>query len=87
METPSFEKPEVWATEIAAVNGLSGAGADDAGLGSIVDSVREVVWKAGGNTGASSKTKTKKAPKKPAAKKGRKKPKQGDSDPEGEYSG
>ncbi|KAF7359042.1 AP-endonuc-2 domain-containing protein [Mycena sanguinolenta] len=68
LETPSFEKPEVWATEITALNSLSAVAADadaDEQFVSLVDSVREVVKKAGGNS------KTSKAPKKAAVKRGR----------------
>jgi hypothetical protein len=69
LETPSFEKPEVWATEITALNGLSGANTDE--LDSVVDGVREVVKKAEGN--AKKGAKPKKAPKKAiASKKGKK---------------
>ncbi|KAF8209355.1 xylose isomerase-like protein [Mycena galopus ATCC 62051] len=81
LETPSFEKPEVWATEIAALSNLSGADADE--LGVLVDGVKDVVRKAGGNAGASSKIK--KAPKKSTVKKGKKKSKE-DSDSDGDDS-
>ncbi|KAF7353908.1 AP-endonuc-2 domain-containing protein [Mycena venus] len=60
LETPSFEKPEVWAAEIAALDGLSGTNAGLDKLGPVVDGVREVVKKASGGAGASSKTKPKK---------------------------
>lgn len=89
LETPSFEKPEVWATEIAALDGLSGARADE--LGAVVDGIKDVAKKAaaGGITSAA-KTKTKKAPpKKPKAPpkkgKGRKKAKQEDEDSGDDY--
>ncbi|KAJ7829981.1 xylose isomerase-like protein [Mycena olivaceomarginata] len=51
LETPSFEKPEVWATEIAALDGLSEARADE--LGAVVDGIKDVVKKAaaGGRKG------------------------------------
>ncbi|KAJ7500423.1 xylose isomerase-like protein [Mycena galericulata] len=57
LETPSFEKPEVWAAEIAALNGMSGASAD--GLEGVVSGVEKVVKQAGGGV-----SKAKKAPKK-----------------------
>ncbi|KAJ7684281.1 xylose isomerase-like protein [Mycena polygramma] len=79
LETPSFEKPEVWAAEIAALNGLSGVAAD--GLESVVVGVKEVVGKAAGAS-----AKTKKAPKKTAAKKGKKKAKQEESESDGDGS-
>ncbi|KAJ7718963.1 xylose isomerase-like protein [Mycena maculata] len=78
LETPSFEKPEVWAKEIAALNGLSGASAD--GLEVVVGGVEEVVKKAGGGV---VKPKPKKAPKK-AATKGKKKAKGKDLEQEDE---
>lgn len=73
LETPSFEKPEVWAAEITALNGMSGASAD--GLEVVVSGVEDVVKQAGG--GAS---KTKKTPKKAATKKGKEKSKAKDSE-------
>ncbi|KAJ7237752.1 xylose isomerase-like protein [Mycena haematopus] len=78
LETPSFENPEVWATEINALSGLSGANADE--LTSFVDGVRDVVKKTGGNS------KTRKAPKKAAAKKGQKKSKQENSDSDSDHA-
>ncbi|KAJ6567064.1 xylose isomerase-like protein [Mycena capillaripes] len=78
LETPSFEKPEVWATEITALNGLSGANVDE--LESIVAGIRDVVKKAGGNS------KPKKAPKKTTAKKGKKKVEQEESESNAEDS-
>ncbi|KAJ7490901.1 xylose isomerase-like protein [Mycena latifolia] len=78
LETPSFEKPEVWATEIGVFNGLSGADAGD--LESVVDGVKEVVKR-------SEASKPKKAPKKTAAKKGKKKSKAADSDAESDSEG
>ncbi|KAJ6509175.1 xylose isomerase-like protein [Mycena vitilis] len=78
LETPSFEKPEVWAAEIAALNGLSGIAAD--GLESAVVGVKELVGKAAGAS-----VKTKKAPKKTAAaKKGKKKAKQEELESDGD---
>ncbi|KAK7036029.1 AP-endonuc-2 domain-containing protein [Favolaschia claudopus] len=81
LETPSFEKPEVWAAEIAALNSLSGVTSDESQ--SVADTIRDVVKKAGGDS------KAKKAPKKAAtAKKGRKKNKQeDDEDEDGDYEG
>ncbi|KAJ7932783.1 AP endonuclease [Mycena leptocephala] len=76
LETPSFEKPEVWATEITALNGLSGANTDE--LDSVVDGVREVVRKAEGN--AKKGAKPKKAPKKAIASKKGKKQEDSESD-------
>ncbi|KAJ7310624.1 xylose isomerase-like protein [Mycena albidolilacea] len=88
LETPSFEKPEVWATEIAALDGLSGARADE--LGAVVDGIKDVVKKAAAG-GSTSAAKTKKAPpKKPKAPpkkgKGRKKAKQEDEDSDDDYA-
>ncbi|KAJ7494297.1 xylose isomerase-like protein [Mycena galericulata] len=74
LETPSFEKPEVWAAEIAALNGMSGASAD--GLEGVASGVEKVVKQAGGGV-----SKAKNAPKK-APKKGKKKSKAKDLDSE-----
>jgi ribosomal protein L12E/L44/L45/RPP1/RPP2 len=73
----------VWATEIAALDGLSEARADE--LGAVVDGIKDVVKKAaaGGSTSAA-KTKTKKAP--PKKGKGRKKAKQEDEDSDDDYA-
>ncbi|KAJ6606015.1 xylose isomerase-like protein [Mycena vulgaris] len=76
LETPSFEKPEVWATEITALNSLSGADADE--LEAMAAGVKEVVKKSEG-----SKPK-KAAPKKATAKKGKKKSKAADSESDSE---
>ncbi|KAJ7119140.1 xylose isomerase-like protein [Mycena epipterygia] len=76
LETPSFEKPEVWATEIGALNGLSGA--EQGELESVVAGVKAVVKRCAADS--------KKPPKKAPAKKGKKKSKadHSDSDSEGD---
>ncbi|KAJ7041896.1 xylose isomerase-like protein [Mycena alexandri] len=78
LETPSFEKPEVWATEINALNSLSGAPLDtdaDAGeqqLESVMGEIKAVVEKFAGPVKAKKKEKE---AKKVATKKGNKKQK------------
>jgi AP endonuclease-1 len=54
LETPSFEKPEVWATELEVLNRLSNlvvveSTSDSDGM---VNVIKETVKKAGGSTSA-----------------------------------
>ncbi|KAJ7142105.1 xylose isomerase-like protein [Mycena crocata] len=70
LETPSFEKPEVWAAEIAALHGLSGADADEDKLEAVAMGVKAVV-----DVCSKSKKGTAPKTKKPPAKKGKKKAK------------
>ncbi|KAJ6630382.1 xylose isomerase-like protein [Mycena sp. CBHHK59/15] len=76
LETPSFEEPEVWATEIAALNKLSGA--DLGEVDGLLTDVKVVVKRLGG--GSSTSSKPKKAAKKQVTKKGKKKPEVEESD-------
>ncbi|KAJ7612086.1 xylose isomerase-like protein [Roridomyces roridus] len=79
LETPSFEQPEVWATEIAVLDGLSGFDLQsEEGLDGLVERVKAVVKRAEG--GGKKGKKGKKAP----AKKGKKKEEQEDEEDEDE---